>query len=333
MMPIRSSARLVCTLAATTLCLAMALPARGDAPFPYPPVDVSLKLQHVPDSGVYYVVGQPAVPGAENAGFTSNAGFVVTEEGVVVYDALGTPSLGFKLLQAIRSVTDQPIRFVVAGHYHADHIYGLQAFKDHTGALIIGQQQAYQYVGTEDAQLRLEQRRSALAPWVNENTRVVEPDIVMANELTLKLGDARIKLIYAGPAHAPDDIMMMIEPAGILFAGDIVQNHRIPSTYSPEVDTGNWLGGLTTVLEMQPRFVIPGHGEPSTDPAAAIAFTQDYIRYLQDTMREAVHNWVDFEQAYQTTDWSRYEDLPAFDATNKRNAYRVYLDMESTMFN
>lgn len=320
----------VCVIAAT--CLATALAAKENVPSPYPPVDVPLKVEHVPDSNVYYVLGQPAVPGAENAGFTSNAGFVVTSEGVVVYDALGTPSLGFKLLQAIREVTDEPVRFVVAGHYHADHIYGLQAFKDHTDALIIGQQKAYRYVGTEDAKLRLEQRRVALAPWVNENTRVVEPDIVMADELTLRLGDTRIDLVYAGPAHAPDDIMMMVEPAGVLFAGDIVQNQRIPSTYSPEVDTEQWLHGLAAVLEMKPHLVIPGHGEPSSDPATAIAFTQNYIRYLQKTMQEAAQNWVEFPQAYENTDWSRYEDLPAFDATNKRNAYRVYLDMESTLF-
>ncbi|MDN5937325.1 MAG: MBL fold metallo-hydrolase [Salinisphaera sp.] len=293
---------------------------------------MAFQVRRVPHSDVYYVLGQPAVPSAKNAGFTSNAGFVITGEGVVVYDALGTPSLGFRLLQSIRAVTDQPIRFVIAGHYHADHIYGLQAFKDHTDALIIGQQKAYRYIGTDDAALRLAQRQTELAPWVNEHTRVVEPDVVMADEITLQLGATQIDLIYAGPAHSPSDVMMMIEPAGILFTGDIVQNNRIPSTYGPEVNTENWLAGLQTVLEMQPRFIIPGHGTPSTDPAAAIAFTQTYIRYLQDTMRQAVQHWVAFPLAYQNTDWSRYEDLPAFDATNERNAYGVYIDMESTLF-
>ena len=53
-------------------------------------------------------------------------------EGVVVFDALGTPSLGWDLLQQIAKITDQPVRYIVVSHYHADHIYGLQAFKDHT---------------------------------------------------------------------------------------------------------------------------------------------------------------------------------------------------------
>jgi hypothetical protein len=48
---------------------------------------------------VYYVQGQPGVASSENQGFNSNAGFVVTAEGVVVVDALGTPALGEALVR------------------------------------------------------------------------------------------------------------------------------------------------------------------------------------------------------------------------------------------
>lgn len=305
--------------------------AQGEPPTAYPPVHVPMEVQRVPDSNAYYVLGQPAVPDQENEGFTSNAGFVITDAGVVVYDALGTPSLGFALIQEIRALTDQPIKYVIAGHYHADHVYGLQAFKDYTDAVVIAQQKAYLYIHSEDADERLAQRRVALAPWVNARTRVVEPDITFTDELTLNLGDVSFKLVYAGPAHAPDDILMMVEPAGILFAGDIVQNHRIPSLYSSEVNTQNWLDGLATVRKLNPQFIIPGHGQPSTNAIAAIDFTQTYIRYVRQQMQEAVASWTDFSRAYSETDWSRYAGLPAFDATNKRNAYHVYLDMEDAL--
>lgn len=290
-----------------------------------------MEVQRVPDSSTYYVIGQTAVPNQENEGFTSNAGFVVTDEGVAVYDALGTPSLGFALLESIRQVTDQPIKYVIAGHYHADHIYGLQAFKDHTDAIIIAQKAAYEYIQDDDADKRLVQRRNELAPWVNENTRVVEPDTTFTNKYTLELGRTSLKLIYAGPAHSPSDVMMMVRPDGILFAGDIVQNHRIPFMAGDRVDTKNWLDGLTEVRELNPRVTIPGHGQPSTDVIDAIDFTQTYIRYVRQKMGAAVENWVDFETAYTNTDWSRYADMPAFEASNKGNAYRVYLDMESAM--
>ncbi len=79
---------------------------------------------------VYFVEGELGPVSRANRGFNSNAGFVVTGDGVVVFDVLGTPALGEALRQAIRTVTALPIRHVVISHYHADHFYGLQAFKD-----------------------------------------------------------------------------------------------------------------------------------------------------------------------------------------------------------
>lgn len=49
--------------------------------------------------------GYSGVPGKENEGFTANAGFVITGEGVVVFDALGTPSLGVAMVDKIRELT------------------------------------------------------------------------------------------------------------------------------------------------------------------------------------------------------------------------------------
>ena len=69
---------------------------------PYGPVSLPFELLQVPNKPVYYVIGESGVPGSNNEGHTSNAGFVVTDEGVVVYDALGTPALGYRLIQRIR---------------------------------------------------------------------------------------------------------------------------------------------------------------------------------------------------------------------------------------
>ena len=76
---------------------------------------------------VWYFRGESGAASAANKGFMSNAGFVVTADGVVVFDALGTPALGRAMATAIGRVTKAPIRRVVVSHYHADHIYGLEA--------------------------------------------------------------------------------------------------------------------------------------------------------------------------------------------------------------
>ncbi len=318
------------------VCLALAVPAAAQD---YPPLDEPIVFEQVPGAPIYYTVGKPGVPSLANEGHTSNAGYVVTSAGVVVFDALGTPSLGLAMLQDIRERTDAPIRYNVVSHYHADHIYGLQAFRDYSSTIIIAQDRAREYkeeneeTADERSGQRLEQRRQALAPWVNENTRIVPPDVTFNDRLTLALGDRRFKLIYAGPAHSASDIMMMVEPDNVLFAGDIVQNGRIPHMNSDDVNTGKWLSALSDVAKLNPKFIIPGHGLPSAAAKDAIAFTRDYIQYVRDAMGAAVRNWTDFDAAYRQTDWSKYEKLPAFDANNRGNAYRIFIEMEGGEFN
>ena len=134
---------LVLTPAIIFLPAIFAAPGSTEEAQPYPPLSRPLAIEQVPDKPIYYVVGNPGVPGKENEGHTSNAGFVVTSQGVVVFDALGTPSLGLEYcLQQIRKMTDQPIRYVVVSHYHADHIYGLRRLEDHSPAIIVAQERA-----------------------------------------------------------------------------------------------------------------------------------------------------------------------------------------------
>jgi glyoxylase-like metal-dependent hydrolase (beta-lactamase superfamily II) len=313
------------------------LSAHAGTTEPYAPLTQPLVIEQLQGAPIYYTLGNPGVPGQQNEGHTSNAGFVVTTDGVVVFDALGTPSLGWNLLQAIRKVTDLPVRYNVVSHYHADHIYGLQAFKDHSASVIVAQQRATEYREDEEtsgerAEQRLDQRRQALYPWVDSNTRVVPPDITFETKATLYLGGKRFVVLYAGPAHSASDSMMLVEPDGVLFAGDVVQNGRIPFMNADDVDTANWLRSLGEIAKLEPKYVIPGHGRPSAAVNDAIAFTRDYITYVRDAMGKAAEDWVDFDTVYTRTDWTKYKDFPAFDANNRGNAYRIYLEMEQSAF-
>jgi glyoxylase-like metal-dependent hydrolase (beta-lactamase superfamily II) len=314
---------------------------RAPEPVSYAAVTIPFEVEQVPGMPVYFVIGYSGVPGADNEGHTSNAGFVVTDGGVVVFDALGTPALGYRLLQRIREVTDQPIERVIISHYHADHVYGLQAFKEQAGnPPVWAQQLALGYVeGStasqgEDAQRRLEQRREALFPWVDENTWIVAPDHTFETEMTFEVGGVTFEVKHLGPAHAPGDSIMLVKDYGVLFGGDVIYKGRLPFLDSPETDIDHWLQGLDylTSLQPQPRYVIPGHGTTSEDVQQAVSVTRDYLTFVREAMRRAVTDFVPFDVAYEATDWSAYKDLPAFDASNRGNAYRIYLEMEAKSF-
>jgi glyoxylase-like metal-dependent hydrolase (beta-lactamase superfamily II) len=273
----------------------------------------------------YYVQGLAGAVSRANQGFNSNAGFVVTEEGVVVFDALGTPPLGAALVNAIRAVTDRPIKRVIVSHYHADHFYGLQAFKA-AGAEVWAHRTAKTYLSSEAPKLRLAERRTSLAPWVDGTTRIVEPDVWVEGDTAFRMGGLTFDLNAVGPAHTPEDLALVVAEEGVFFAGDLMFGGRVP--FVGDADSRAWLAAIDKVERYRPKVLVGGHGAASVDAARDLALTRDYLLYLRQKMGQAVEAFVPFEEAYAQTDWSRFSHLPAFESTNRRNAYNTYLLME-----
>jgi glyoxylase-like metal-dependent hydrolase (beta-lactamase superfamily II) len=285
----------------------------------------ALRATQVSDR-VWFAQGGAALGSPANRNFISNAGFVVTDDGVVVVDALGSPALAEELLAEIRRVTSQPVRYVIVTHYHADHIYGLQSFKA-AGATIIANKLGREYLNSDAAQNRLVASRQDLAPWIDEKTRLVPADRWLEDEeTTLRAGSFDFVIRHVGPAHTPEDLIVYWPQLGVLFSGDLFFRGRIP--YVGQADSRLWITSLERAMEYKPRLVIPGHGPVSTDPLADLQLTRDYLVYLRQTMREAAHNLEPFEDAYARADWSRYEKMPLFHAANRMNAYNTYLLME-----
>lgn len=273
----------------------------------------------------YYVRGQAGVVSTANEGFNSNAGFVVTNAGVVVFDTLGTPALGMALRRLIAKTTAQPIKLVILSHYHSDHFYGLQAFEA-PGVDIWAHALVRDYLATDAPAARLAERRHSLAPWVNAKTRIVAPTRYLGDDTRFTLGGLHFQIVHVGPAHTPEDLMLMVDEDKVLFAGDLVFAGRVP--YVADGNVGSWIASLGRVLDLQPQIVVTGHGHHSTDAAADLRQTHDYLQYLYQQMQRAFDDGDDFAAAYAKTDWSRFEALPAFADANRRNAYQAYLNVE-----
>lgn len=292
--------------------------AQADAPAVTP-------LQVAPD--IYLAQGLPAMGSSANRNYVSNAAFVVTREGVVVIDALGAPVLAEELLAAIARVTPLPVRHVIVTHFHADHIYGLQVFRDR-GARIVAHAAGRTYLHSETAALRLASSREELAPWVDERTRLVAADQWVQGPESLRLGGLEFQLRPMGPAHTPEDLAVYLPSRGVLFSGDIVFRNRVP--WIGQADSARWITALRELIALKARLIVPGHGPVSSAPAEDLGLTLDYLVHLRQAMGEAARNLEPFDEAYARADWSRFEHLPLFRAANRINAYNTYLLMEQT---
>ncbi|PLY14373.1 MAG: MBL fold metallo-hydrolase [Sedimenticola sp.] len=293
----------------------------------YPPATVGMALERISEH-VYYVKGEAGIA-TDNQGFISNAAAVITPEGIVVIDALGSPSLATRFLGLIREVSDLPVKKLILTHYHADHIYGIQVFKA-LGAEIIAPAGYEEYFYSANAKERLEERRVSLAPWVNENTRLVAPDKVVGEDYPFTFGGLDFVINYFGSAHSEGDLAVLVRDDGVLISGDIIFEGRVP--FTGNANTEHWLAVLRTLNDVELKGLIPGHGPAAKEPQEAVAMTLDYLQYVRDKMAEAVEEMTPFADAYDATDWSRFSHLPAFDATHRRNAYGVYLSLEADQF-
>ena len=306
-----------CSALAVWLSAACAL-AQAPAPKPF------MQAKAV-TANVYYVEGLSELGSSANQNFISNAGFVITPAGVVVVDALGSPELARRLMAEIRKVTSKPIHSVVLTHYHADHIYGLQVFKD-AGAHIVAHSAAREYLNSDTARLRLEASRQDLWPWVDEQTRLVPADEWLTAPKTFTVGGVRFDVKPVGPSHTAEDLVVYLPQQKVLFAGDLVFRNRIP--FVGQADSRHWIEAMQSLLQFDARWVIPGHGPISSEAKADMTLTRDYLIYLRDTMGRAARDMEPFESAYDHTDWGKFANMPLFKSANRMNAYNTYLLME-----
>ena len=290
------------------------------------PATVDMTLKQVSEH-VYFVEGVPGVA-TDNQGFISNAGVIVTGAGVVIFDALGTPALGQLLLEKIRAITKEPIVRVIVSHYHADHIYGLQVFED-LDAEIRAPVGAEKYLASDNARERLEERRFTLDPWVNDDTRLVYPNRYLDEGMQFRLGDVEFIVSVVGNAHSDGDLTLYVLPDRVLLSGDIIFEGRIP--FVGDANIRHWSQVLERMETEQLVALIPGHGGVAENPNDAISLTRRYLTFLRNQMALAVEEFVPFDEAYAATDWSEFEQLPAFEEANRRNAYQVYLSMEAEL--
>ncbi|MFM8798616.1 MAG: MBL fold metallo-hydrolase [Fluviibacter sp.] len=273
----------------------------------------------------YYVQGLAELGSSANQNFISNAGFVVTPAGVVVIDALGSPELARRLIAQIRKVTDKPLNTVIVTHYHADHVYGLQVFKE-AGARIVAHEASGEYLNSDTARLRLDASRQELFPWVDEHTKLLPPDEPIKGAKKLVVGGVDFELIPVGPSHTPDDLVVWLPQSRVLFAGDLVFRNRIP--FVGQADSRQWIESLNTLLKFPAKVMVPGHGPASTNPQQDMSLTRDYLVYLRQTMGKGAADLVPFDEVYKSTDWSRFSKVPMFQYANRMNAYNTYLLME-----
>lgn len=189
--------------------------------------------------------------------FDQGIGLVLGDGAALVIDTRTTPSHARELQADIRAVTSAPVEVVVNTHAHSDHCFGNSLFDPVT---IWGQRGAVRWLERTG-----ERQRAGLAgqiPDLAEDLAGVvfrPPDRLVDERATLEIGGRRVELSFHGPAHTDHDLVVAVPDAGVVFAGDIVEEGNAP--WFGDGDPEAWPVTLGAFLAARPEaIVVPGHG-------------------------------------------------------------------------
>lgn len=211
--------------------------------------------------------------------FDQTIGVVIGAEGVVVIDTRTSHRRADELIADLRALTRAPIAFVVNTHMHYDHTFGNARFRP---APTWGHVRcaAAMREGGEAKRQRVIDQIPELAEELAE-VEIVPPDRVFEESALLDLGDRQLELRFLGRGHTDNDIVVHVPDAGVLFAGDLLENGAPPSF--GDAYPLAWAETGARLLDLVEGAVAPGHGEVAdrrfaTEQVAGLAALADLCR-------------------------------------------------------
>ncbi|MDR5824430.1 MBL fold metallo-hydrolase [Caballeronia sp. LZ043] len=272
--------------------------------------------------GVYAFIGDNGAVAPANHGIVANNGFIVGTDGVTVIDTGPSYRYGRAMLEAIRKVTPLPVRRVIITHQAPEFVFGAAAFRDQ-GVPILAHTRAAQLI-RERCSICLANLRKTLGEDEMAGSRVTVPDETVNGTTELESGGRKLQLLHFGPASTPGDLAVLDTETGVLFAGGLVSNGRIPELRNEQIP--GWLAALENLHALDLHTVVPGFGPPMPDDD--ILQTGVYLRELDAAVRQAYKNGVGLTEAMHTVQVPAFRTCKLYAIAQPQNVQRIYLQLE-----
>jgi quinoprotein relay system zinc metallohydrolase 2 len=314
-------------LAALLQTGALLLPGAGLAEPAYagsPPADCAAPANVTQiSSGAYVRQGAIALPSPANGGATANIGFIIGAASVAVIDTGGSLCDGLKLRKAIRQRTALPIEHVINTHGHPDHVFGNAAFADDP-ATIIGHQNLPAAIG-ERFEHYLQSYDRQVGSAAMKGTRLILPDTLVADRLSVDLGGRELVIAAYPAAHTNNDLTVFDRQSGTLWTGDLIFLDHVPVL---DGSIKGWLAVTSELMQHEAVRIVPGHGPVTAQWPGAGEDQHRYLERLAADLRQAIRAGKGIgEAADQAVEGERVK-WRLFDSYNRRNASAGYAELE-----
>jgi glyoxylase-like metal-dependent hydrolase (beta-lactamase superfamily II) len=233
--------------------------------------------------------------------FDLNIGVVRGGDGLLVLDTRADLPQAEELLDDLAAF-GQPVRWVVNSHWHFDHLFGNQRFREAAGGSgrpadaevaadleLWGHQALPPMLARSEADgFRADLRAAYGDEAGDEYDRVVltPPDHLVVERHVLDLGDRGVELAHLGRGHTDNDLVVSVPGAGVVYAGDLLEESA-PPAYGDDSYPLDWPGTADALVAGAPTTLVPGHGDvmglaAAAEQAGAISGVADVIRALHE---------------------------------------------------
>jgi len=192
-----------------------------------------------------------------------NVAVYVTGEGVILVDDKFEQDHE-NIMAEVKSVTDQPVKYVLSTHHHADHSGGNARFLP-----------TAEIISTANARANIVEHKQSNAP-----PGVAPARVVFTEECSVFLGGKEARARHYGRGHTNGDAIIYFPALRTIHTGDLMAGTTPLIDYPGGGSVVEWIKTLDAAMKVDFDTVIPGHG-PVTNKAGLRAYRNN-VEKLRD---------------------------------------------------
>ena len=265
--------------------------------------------------GVYAFVG---------VNYNSNAGIVLTQDGVVLIDSGHNPIESRKLLDVVKKLTPMPVRILIDTEPHPDHTTGHFVFSP--PAIVVAAAGAGESMrGREREDPQRIQKLAATSPEMKtalEGYKFIPPHVEYQQKMSLHVGERNFELMWLKGVHSEADTAIWLPKERVLFSASGIVVNQI-NILRPFVTIPDILAAAKMLKALNPEHVVPGHGIPGT--AKIFEDTEKYYALLVERVEKLVKEGKSLDEIKKEVRMPEYAQWASQDRfpTNVDAAYKM----------
>lgn len=248
------------------------------------------------------------------------SGVIVTNEGVVVLDALSNEAMAKDERRLIASTINKPVRYLISSTFHGNYSLGNVAYPD---AMKIGHENYRTDLITMMKEDKMPEAQQA----------AMLPHQTFRDRMTIYPGGKEIQILYLGRAHTRGDAIVFVPQDRIVYLSEVFFDGRFPFMNDGYVE---WIRTIDAALKLDADIFVPGQGPSNiaSNPRGsrdALMRARQVLVTFRDAVQEQIAKGATEEQTVAAVLLPQYKDMVGYDQQRATTVRRMYQDLKGAL--